>query len=301
MELRHLRYFIVLAEELHFARAAERLNISPSSLTEQIQTLEASLGGSLFKRTNKAVSLTGAGQRFLDEARLTIHHADHAQLVGRRAIRGEIGKISLGFTVRSSCSGLIQSSLKTFRVSHPHVDFTIYRMNTVDQMQALLAERLDVGFFRPPSRFPMGLAGFTMSDEPFIMALPDDHPLAKVRILTPQMLANEKFVTPAVELEFTSRGYLDDVAGPGGFQPNIVQRAPDIISALTLVAAGIGVTLIPKSLENLRFPGLVYRPIELEAPCTLLAVHRKIDRSPAIKAFLAQLRSMRRAPVAAPA
>ncbi len=112
MELRHLRYFVVVAEELHFARAAARLNISPSSLTEQIQTLEASLGGSLFKRTNKAVSLTGAGQRFLDEARLTIYHADHAQLVGRRAIRGEIGKINLGYTVRSACSGLIQSSLE---------------------------------------------------------------------------------------------------------------------------------------------------------------------------------------------
>jgi DNA-binding transcriptional LysR family regulator len=299
MELRHLRYFVVVAEELHFARAAARLNISPSSLTEQIQTLEASLGGALFKRTNKAVSLTGAGQRFLDEARLTVQHADHAQLVGRRAIRGEIGKIDLGFTVRSTCSGLIQFSLKEFRVSHPHVEFNIHRLNTMDQMQALIEERLDVGFFRPPSRFPMGLTGFVMSDEPFIIALPDDHPLAKIRLLTPQMLANEKFVTPAVELEFTSSGYLDAIAEPGNFQPNIVQRAPDIISALTLVAAGIGLTLIPKSLENLRFPGLIYRPIDLQTPCTLLAVHRKIDRSPAIKAFLTQLRSMRRTPIAA--
>lgn len=299
MELRHLRYFIVLAEELHFARAAARLNISPSSLTEQIQTLEASLGGSLFKRTNKAVSLTGAGQRFLDEAQLTIQHADHAQLVGRRAIRGEIGKINLGFTVRSACSGLIQFSLKKFRVSHPHVDFNISRLNTMDQLQALAEERLDVGFFRPPARFPMGLTGFLMSEEVFIMALPDDHPLAKIPLLTPQMLANEKFVAPAVELEFTTRGYLDAVGEPGGFQPNIVQRGPDIIAVLALVAAGIGVTLVPKSLENLRFPGLVYRPIDLKTPGTLFAVHRKIDRSPAIKAFLAQLRSTRRAPIAA--
>lgn len=298
MELRHLRYFIVVAEELHFARAAARLNISPSSLTEQIQALEASLGGSLFKRTNKAVTLTGAGQRFLEEARMTIHHADHAQLVGRRAIRGEIGKINLGFTVRSACSGLVQFSLKKFRQSHPHVDFAINRLNTMDQLEGLLEERLDVGFFRPPSRFPMGLAGFTIGEEPFILALPDDHPLVRVRIVNPPMLANEKFVTPAVELEFTSRGYLDDVAEPGGFQPNIVQRAPDIISALTLVAAGIGLTLIPKSLENLRFPGLVYRPIALDKPNTLMAVHRKIDRTPAIKAFLAHLRSMRRAPTA---
>ena len=129
----------------------------------------------------------------------------------------------------------------------------------------------------------MGLAGFTIYEEPFIVALPDDHPLVRVRVVNPPMLANEKFVTPAVELEFTSRGYLDDIAEPGGFQPNIVQRAPDIISALTLVAAGIGLTLIPKSLENLRFPGLVYRPIALDTPNTLMAVHRKIDRTPAIR------------------
>jgi DNA-binding transcriptional LysR family regulator len=299
MELRHLRYFIVVAEELHFARAAERLNISPSSLTEQIQTLEASLGGQLFKRTNKAVSLTGAGQRFLDEARQTIQHADHAQLVGKRAIRGEIGKINLGFTALSACSGLIQFSLKKFRLSHPHVEVSINRMNTMDQLQGLAEERLDIGFFRAPNRFSMGLTGFIVSSEPFILAMPDDHPLVNVRRITPQMLANEKFVAPAVELEFASRGYLDAVAEPGGFHPNIVQRAPDIISVLTLVASGVGLTLIPKSLENLRIPGLAYRPIKLETPNILLAIHRKNERSPAVKAFLNQLRKAKSSATAA--
>ena len=299
MELRHLRYFVAVAEELHFARAAERLNISPSSLTEQIQMLEASLGGLLLKRTNKSVSLTGAGQRFLDEARQTIQHADHAQLVGKRAIRGEIGSINLGFTALSACSGLIQSSLKKFRLSHPHVEFSINRMNTMDQLQGLAEERLDVGFFRAPNRFSMGLTGFVVSSEPFVLALPDDHPLANARRLTPSMLANEKFVAPAVELEFTARGYLDAVGKPGGFKPNIVQRAPDIISVLTLVAAGVGLTLVPKSLENMRIPGLVYRPIKLETPNTLLAIHRETERSPAVRAYLSQLRKAKSSTAAA--
>jgi DNA-binding transcriptional LysR family regulator len=218
--------------------------------------------------------------------------------VGKRAIRGEIGKINLGFTVLSACSGLIQFSLKKFRLSHPHVEFSINWMNTMDQLHGLAEERLDVGFFRPPNRFSMGLTGFLVSTEPFILALPDDHPLVKARRITPSMLANEKFVAPAVELEFASRGYLDAGAEPGGFQLNIVQRAPDIISVLTLVASGIGLTLIPKSLENLKIPGLAYRPIKLGTPNILLANHRKNERSPAVNAFLNQLRKTKGAAAA---
>jgi DNA-binding transcriptional LysR family regulator len=138
MELRHLRYFEAAAEELHFSRAAERLNISAPTLTQQIQALEQDLGVMLFRRTKRSVALTEAGRRFLDEARATLRQAEQATLMARQTARGEIGRIEIGYVTSASCLGLISTVLAEFRRANPYVDLQLHRMETVRQLNELI-------------------------------------------------------------------------------------------------------------------------------------------------------------------
>ncbi len=145
MELRHLRYFVAVAEELHFTRAAHRLNISAPTLSNQIKALEAILGAQLLsRRTRSAVVLTQTGKRFLEEARATLRQADNAQLVGKRAARGDIGTIAVGYILSASCIGLLPALIASFRKEHPSVSFQISRMETFPQMKAVIDGRIDI-------------------------------------------------------------------------------------------------------------------------------------------------------------
>jgi len=152
MELRHLRYFVAVAGELHFTRAAERLHISPPSLTQQIQNLEQELGARLFVRTKREVKLTDAGRRFLDEARATLQQAERAELVARRAGRGEVGRVEIGFVSSAACAGLLTIALPSYRQRFPLVDLAIRKLETPRQIEQLTEGRLDVGFLRAGSR-----------------------------------------------------------------------------------------------------------------------------------------------------
>src|SRR5438270_3418464 len=154
MELRHLRYFMAVAEELHFSRAAERLHISPPSLTQQIQSLEQELGARLFLRTKREVKLTDAGARFLEEARTTLRHAQRAQVVARRAARGEMGRVEIGFVSSAACAGLLTASVPAYRDAYPLVELSMRKMETAKQIEQLTGSRLDIGFLRPPTRYP---------------------------------------------------------------------------------------------------------------------------------------------------
>lgn len=293
MELRHLRYFQAVAEELHFTRAAERLGISAPTLTQQVQVLERDLGVVLLRRTNRSVALTEAGERFLDEARATLRQAEHATLVARRAGRGEIGSIEIGYVTSASCVGLIPRVIASFRKSNPLVNVQLHRMETVRQLSALTEGHIDLGFLRPPTRYPVGLVGNVVWRQPFILAMPNDHPLAAESCVRIGALARESFIASSVELELGFGGQIQEMAAEGKFVPKVVGRAPDILTILTLVASGLGIAFVPEAFREIRIAGVAYRPLAGPPRHALLAAaRRRDDKAPAVKAFLGTLRMM---------
>ena len=196
MELRHLRYFVAVAEKLHFSRAAEQLDISTPTLSHQIQALETMLGAQLLSRRKKsAVSLTQTGKRFLEEARATLRQAENAELVGKRAARGDIGSIAIGYILSASCIGLLPELIAKFQKENPNVLLQISRMETFPQMKALIDGVLDVAFIRAPQRYPAELAGFVVDRHPYYVAIPDGHHLARRKQISLPMLADEAFVS----------------------------------------------------------------------------------------------------------
>ena len=295
MELRHLRYFVAVAEELHFARAAARLNISAPTLSHQIGSLETLLGAKLFTRkTNSAVSLTHPGKRFLIEAQNTLKQAAQAEMVGRQAGRGEAGSIAVGFILSAGFSGLISSTMVKFRKLHPDVTFQAFRMLTFAQFNALADGTLDVGFAQAPQRFPYGLTGFVIDRQPFWAALPEKHPLAARKHVTPAMLADEGFVTISLEME---TGFWQNIAAvnPPGRAPRIAERAPDAFTVMALVAAGAGISVLSEPFTRLAMPGLVFRKIVgANRTSDLGVVHRKNETAPVVKAFIEFLREQAR-------
>jgi DNA-binding transcriptional LysR family regulator len=293
MELRHLRYFEAAAEELHFSRAAERLNISAPTLTQQIQALEQDLGVMLFRRTKRSVALTEAGRRFLDEARATLRQAERATLMARQTARGEIGRIEIGYVTSASCLGLISTVLAEFRRANPYVDLQLHRMETVRQLNELTQGRIDVGFLRPPLRYPIGLMGTLIWRQPFIVALPHDHPLARDNRIRVAALAGEPLIASSVELELGFGGLIQEIATEGKFAPKIVGRAPDILTILTLVSAGFGLAFVPEAFCKVAIPGVVYRHLASTGKHALLAAaRRRDDPAPAVKAFMRLLRAI---------
>ena len=291
MELRHLRYFVAVAEELHFSRAAVKLNIATPTLSAQIQALEAMLGAQLFTRKTRSVALTHVGKRFLEEARATIKLADHAELIGRQAARGETGSIAIGYIFSAACGGMVSSSIAEFSALHPDVSFDTRRMATIEQMKALLDGTLDVAFTRLPDRYPTGLAGFMIERQSLCAVLPANHRLCALAEIEPDMLAGEPMIATPLELEM---GFSNNIRAitPSRITMNVVTRVNDPLSVLTMVAAGKGLGVLSESVSRIAFPGVVFRRV---VNATRLADHavvfRKNEGAPVIKAFIALLRA----------
>lgn len=298
MELRHLRYFVAVAERLHFSRAAEDLEISTPTLSHQIQALEKMLGAQLLSRKKKsAVALTHTGKRFLEEARATLKQAENAELVGKRAARGDIGSIAIGYILSASSTGLLPELIASFQKDNPGVTLHISRMDTFPQMKALIDGVLDVGLVRSPQRYPAELTGFVVHRHPYFVAIPKGHHLAKRKQITPAMLATEPFVAGSLELEVGFWGNLGAISKPDQ-QPRIVARTADIFSLLTLVAAGLGLGIISGPMQNVAMPGVVYRKITGALQDADIAVaYRKSESAPAVKSFIQRLRAKARVQV----
>jgi DNA-binding transcriptional LysR family regulator len=295
MELRHLRYFIAVAEDLHFGRAAARLNIAAPTPSHQIRALETLLGAKLLNRkTKSAVALTHSGRRFLVEAQATLKQAAHAEQVGRQAGRGEAGSISVGFILSAGFSGLISSTLVKFRKIHPNVSFQMIRMLTFAQFKAIANGTLDVGFAQAPQRYPYGLTGFVIHRQPFWAVLPEGHHLAARKQVTPAMLADEGFVTISLEME---TGFWQNIAAvsPPGMSPRIAERAPDAFTVMTLVAAGAGISVLSEAFTRVVMPGLVFRKIVgANRTSDLGVVYRKNEAAPVVTTFVDFLRMQAR-------
>ena len=294
MEIRHLRYFVAVAEELHFARAAERLDIAPPTLSHSIAALETELGARLFlRKTKSAVALSDAGKRFFDEARIALRHFEHAETAGHRAARGEIGTIAVGYMHAASCAGVVPDSISTFRKKAPGVTFNMSHQDTFTQLKGIIDGSLDVGFIRRPQRYPAGLTGFVICRRPFWAAIPKDHPLAAQDSIKPVSLATENFVALTIEME---AGIWQNIsaATPPSSSPQVTQRAADTFTLLTMVGAGLGICIVPEQLKLLNIPGVVYRRIVGASRMGEIAVaHRKNESGRAVKAYIEQLRKMR--------
>ena len=297
MELRHLKYFTAVAEELHFARAAARLNISAPTLSNQILALETMLGAKLFlRRTKSMVTLTQTGKRFLVEAYATLNQAANAEMIGRRAARGDIGSIALGYVFSAGMSGFISKQLVAFREKHPDVSLQLRRAVTFEQFRALTDNTLDVGFTAAPQSYPTGLIGFIVDRQPYHIAIPERHPLAKRRRITPVDIVDEPFIAVSLEMEVGFGGGNIAAITPPGKSLRIVERGPDIFSVLTLCAAGAGLSVMSEPMTNVKIPGIVFRKVEGASRMFDLAlVYRRNENAPAVKSFIEFMRKAARA------
>jgi DNA-binding transcriptional LysR family regulator len=251
IENRLLRYFVAVAEEQHFARAALRLGITPPTLTHQIQKLESELGAKLLERKgNRNVVITEAGRRFLARAREVLRQLEEAAAVARQAGRGELGRLQLGFVTVVSGAGLLRNWIGAFQQSNPAIEVAVRRLSPVAQIAGILRNELDAGFTRAPHKYPSGVRGFEVYRQPLALALPSEHPLARRKNISPAMLEREAFVSITPELDIGFFGYTEAIAGIGNFIPRVVKRDGDFISVLAYVALGHGIAVVPELMKT---------------------------------------------------
>ena len=263
MELRHLRSFLAVAEELHFGRAAARLHISQPPLSQQIRRLEDELGARLFRRTKRRVELTPAGKAFLTEARQTLAQAERTVRAAQRAERGELGELGVGY-VTSATFGPLPDVIRMFRKRFPDVELRLQNLRSLQQGQALVDRRIDVGFVRPQVRDPR-LVYEALWRESIVVALPRNHPLTRRTSVDISDLATELFVVVRPE---ESVGFNDEIFGlcrKAGFTPRVGYGVPDVQAASALVAAGLGISPVPAAIQAFKRKGVVYRPLRPRA------------------------------------
>jgi DNA-binding transcriptional LysR family regulator len=293
MELRHLRYFIAVAEEGHVTRAAERLGMQQPPLSQQIRALERELDVQLFRRKPRGVDLTDAGRALLADARAILVHVDHAFAATRRTARGEQGRIVVGFTSSTPFHPFVPRVIRAYREAYPLVSLTLAEDGSVELIEGLRSERIDAAFIRTPAADPQGLAVAALLDEAMVAALPDTHRLApgagrRDVPLPLAALAGETFI---VYRRPSGPGLYDAIFAAchaAGFSPRVGQEAPRIVSTLNLVAAGLGISLVPASLRRMNMDGVSWRRLagaaQPKAPLNLAS--RRGEASPAVRRFL---------------
>jgi DNA-binding transcriptional LysR family regulator len=290
VELRQLRYFVAVAEELHFRRAAARLHISQPPLSQQIARLEDELGLRLLERTRRRVELTPAGEAFLRDARATLAELDVAVSTARAIDAGQEGVLRVGF-VGSALLSIVPPTVQRFRRTRPGVEIELRERSTVEQLRAVSTGLVDVGLVRPPIETDESLHTEVVMRERTVAAIPEDHPLARLRRVPLRRLAGQPLVL------FPRRqapGYHDLLIGrlaATGSTPQIAQYAPEMMTIIGLVAAGIGVSPVPASVAHLAIDGVTYRPLSGAPDTELVAVTRAAEESPAVRAFLAEARA----------
>ena len=296
LDARQLRYFIAVAEELHFARAADRLNVAQSAVSLQIKGLEEAFGTRLLnRRKREAVSLTEAGRLFLSEAVATISQLEKAEQVGRLAARGQLGRIELGYVTSAAMNRVLPSLLREYRRSYPAVQLHLTDMETPRQLDALAEGRLDVALIRPRPSYTAGLAAQVIHREALCVALAADHPLARSEILRASDLGNETFVVPQVSESSGFGSYLSRLATAGKFALKIVHDVDDFVTALSMAAGGYGVVLGPESMHALGFSEIVFRPLaDFTEKVELAVAFRTAEPSGAVRAFIDSAKALGR-------
>ncbi|MTT30779.1 LysR family transcriptional regulator [Terrilactibacillus sp. BCM23-1] len=285
MELRHLHYFIIVAEELHFGRAAVRLQMTQPPLSQQIKQLENEIGVDLFKRTKRHVELTTAGKMFLNDAKQALSVLDQAVDTAQRAQRGEIGHIAVGF-VGSATYDILPDIVREFRRKFPDVSIELQELSTPDQIKALHDGYLDIGMVHPPINSSMITTEILLRGK-CALSMPKNHPLAKKEAIYLKDLVDIPFIVvsrdiwPALYDDFVS------LFQDAGFTPKIVQEANEYQMVLGLVSAGIGIGVVPSTAEKNFNLDVVYKEIEDYPLNAILSVaYRKTDENPSLKRFI---------------
>lgn len=286
MELRHLRYFIAVAEELNFSRAASRLHIAQPPLSQQIRSLEAELGVKLFERDKRPLKLTSAGKEFLKEARLVFTQVEQAVRVAQRASRGEIGRLVVGFN-SSATQSVLPKILRIFRERFLQVELILRELDSYHQLQSLHNHQIDCGFLHMQDINDSNISCMSVLQEPLVIALPENHPLALQTIIPLQALAGESFILPPHHMGQDFYSQVINLCQQAGFHPTVVQEARWLQTVLGLVAGGIGVALVPASMQNLQRTGVVYKAVQGETfQIEMVVAWRRDDTSGVLKEFL---------------
>ena len=291
MELRQLRYFVTVAEELHFGKAAERLQITQPALSKQIRVLETELETELFIRTKRTVKLTKAGEVFFIQARQLLQQSEEAIKLTKRTALGEVGRLTIGFTATATYT-VLPELIRRFRSRYPQVEVEMLEISTEAQVTAINKGEIDLGFLHPPidSR---GLELYPLLSEEFVAVLPKNHPLTAKESLSLVDLKQESFILhPRTEGPFLYDGFLK-LCRQAGFEPQIVQEVNSHQSRICLVAAGMGITFIPAGLQKAIAQDLVCIPMsDLPSKLELAAVWRSLDISPVLQKFVAMFQDI---------
>ena len=260
MEFRHLRYFLALAEELHFGRAARRLSMSQPPLSLNIQQLEASVGAQLFVRSSRGVRLTAAGQAFVPRVQALLNQAQEAARHARDVEQGLVGRLQIGFVGAMLYRGLPQV-LRKFQVQHPSLRVLLHELSSQEQLIELSHDRLDLGFVHT-TRVPPELSRILVARQPFVCCLPTAHPLARKRSLALSALRGEPFATVARAVSPDYHERIIALCTQAGFHPDIRYELRHWLSVVSLVSQGLGVALVPEGLRESALPGTAFVPLD---------------------------------------
>jgi len=298
VELRHLRYFVAVADELNFTRAARRLGITQPSLSSQIKQLEREMGTPLLRRETRSVELTDAGKLLFEEARVILAEVERAKMGVRRRARGETGKVNIGSAGATYFHPLIPTIIHEFKKKYPEVVLTLEESNTSLSLARVRAGAIDLAFARPPFADTDGLMFEPLVNEPILMVLPAEHALSRLKSAPLSALAQERIILFTRTINPPVYDAILATIAQAGFSPHLAQEAPQVASAIPMVAAGFGVTLVPKSMSRLRPDGVVFIPVEGPSlPAEICLAYRRTQRSAAIRNFVTVAR--RQAQVAA--
>ncbi|MDR9749955.1 LysR substrate-binding domain-containing protein [Pseudomonas sp. SZMC_28357] len=287
IDLRQLRYFVVVAEEEHVGRASERLHISQSPLSRQIAQLEERLGLTLFERSQQRIRLTTDGRTFLSEARALLTHANRLESLGKRLGRGEEGGLCIGYIENAMHANILPAALSAVREVRPGVHVALYNMTSAEQLEGLRQRSLDVALVsEPPATDDPDLDHCQLLEDPMLLALPLNHPLASVERLLPADLEDQDWIGVKCSLAKDHHAQFIAACIRAGFTPQIRMEATEPYTALGLVAAGLGIAMTQKSLNQITYPGVVFRELPwLSFTMPLWAAWHRVNLRPLVETF----------------
>jgi DNA-binding transcriptional LysR family regulator len=279
MELRHLRYFVAVAEELHFTRAALRLNMAQPPLSQQIRALEQELGVQLFVRTRRSVALTDAGHALLERSREMLATAQALPLQLQRVARGEVGLLRIGFSSTLPLTKVLRDVVADHRRSHPDVALNLREMHSQLQFDSLRRGELDVGLVRYNERAPEGIRLRLLRRDPLRLVVPAGHRFARRRSISIADCRDEAFIGFPGDAGTGTGPLLKRLAAQAGFEPRIAQEAREATTQIGLVAAGLGIAVLPAPLEAVRIEGVHYVPLAGEGTMLVMSVATRSDEA----------------------
>jgi DNA-binding transcriptional LysR family regulator len=291
LSLDRLASFVAVAEELHYTRAAERVHVAQPALTKRIQQLEEAVGSPLFIRTRRSVRLTGAGELLLAKAREVLRAADQFGDAARQLREGGLGRLRIGFSP-SAPHRVLPALMRAFRRRHPGIGCDLTELSSDAQLEQIRDGRLHVGLLRPPSTVPDGITCTTFFEEPFVAVVPRDHPLAHRRAVRLSELSGERFVAVSRRLAPAVHDQILGACAAAGFTP-AVDEATHIHAVVALVAAGCGVSVLPRSAAEVGMKDAVCRPLRGSTIRTVMAIaHLDAGAEPAARAMAAVARQL---------